>query len=78
MKHLIDYVDFKGKRYYVSTTKTFDMGLETMIFKIKDGIGIPEKRSDVDWMDLYCEHYNTWEEAEAKHKYIVNHIEKFL
>ena len=74
---LKDVVTFAGKEYLVSTVQltdtamTFDRLLfgisdiqryETMIFAYNNG--------DLDYIDLYCERYNTKEEAIKGHNEI--------
>lgn len=71
MKHLKDYVVVSGQEYYVSTSRTFDVGLETMVFRSKD-------KYVADWTEEYYKHYRTESEAIEGHNYIVSNLEKCL
>ena len=68
---LKDYISLNDKEYYVSTTDTFDVGLETMVFESKN-------QTVVNWKDLYYRHYNTIDEAIKGHKDIVDNLETIL
>ena len=68
---LKDYISLNDKEYYISTTNTFDVGLETMVFESKN-------QSVVNWKDLYYRHYNTIDEAIKGHKDIVDNLEAVL
>jgi hypothetical protein len=66
-----DIIEFENKKYLVSTVKLpidhgFDgtpLWFETMIFAMSD--------SGVDYDDLYCDRYQTEEQAEVGHKHTV-------
>ena len=68
---LKDYIRLKDKEYYVSTTNTFDVGLETMVFESKN-------QTVVNWKELYYRHYNTIDEAIKGHKDIIENLEGLL
>lgn len=70
-EHLMNDVEYDGKNYYVSTNDTPDAGLETMIFAV-------DENGQIDWHDLYVEHYATEEAATEKHKYICENIHEFI
>ena len=71
MKHLKDYVVVNGQEYYVSTSNTFDVGFETMVFESKD-------KYVTDWSEKFFKLYNTKEEAIEGHSYTINNLEKCL
>lgn len=66
--HLKDYVEVEGQEYYISTTRTFDVGLETMVFK-------SNKRRVSDWGQVYFNHYKNEEEAIKGHQYVLNNLD---
>ena len=68
---LRDYISLNDKEYYVSTTNTFDVGLETMVFESKN-------QTVVNWKELYYRHYNTIDEAIKGHKDIIENLEELL
>ena len=68
---LKDYISLNNKEYYVSTTNTFDVGLETMVFESKN-------QTVVNWKELYYRHYNTIDEAIKGHKDIIENLEELL
>ena len=70
--HCSHIVKCNGKFYYVDSVETCDCGLETMVFNCDEG------GKHVDWNDLYCERYATYDEMISKHDYIINHLEEFL
>ena len=71
MKQLITFVELEGKEYLVSTTNTFDMGLETMVFESCN-------QRVINWFDLYVRHYDTVEEATEGHNEIVENIKNYI
>ena len=71
MKQLINFVEVSGKEYMVSTTDTFDMGLETMVFESRNG-------KVTKWFDLYVNHYDTIDEAIKGHEEVVENLEKYI
>ncbi len=71
MGHLKDFVMIDDKQYMISTTNTFDAGLETMVFECKRFVVI-------NWCDLYVRHYETWQEAIDGHQEIFENLEKYL
>ena len=71
MKQLINFVEVNGKEYMVSTTDTFDAGLETMVFESRNG-------KVINWFDLYVNHYNTVEEATKGHYDVVENLKNYL
>lgn len=68
MKQLINFVEVNGKEYMVSTTDTFDMGLETMVFESRNG-------KVTKWFGLYVNHYDTIDEAIKGHEEVINFLE---
>ena len=68
MKQLINFVEVNGKEYMVSTTDTFDMGLETMVFESRNG-------KVTKWFGLYVNNYDTIDEAIKGHEEVVNSLE---
>ena len=65
--HLREFMETNNKNIetgyvYVSTVDTLDSGLETMVFMC-NSVG-----DVLDWGELDCESYDTFEEAEAGHK----------
>lgn len=71
MQYLITYVEVDDKEYCVSTRRTFDAGLETMVFKSKN-------HTVIDWLHVYVRHYSTEEEAYAGHNNIVESLKANL
>lgn len=71
MEQLINYVVIDGQQYMISTTDTFDAGLETMVFESRDF-------KITNWFDLYARHYSTWQEAIDGHQDIIENLEKYL
>lgn len=71
MKHLKDFVIVNGQEYFVSTTFTMDRGLETMVFKSKDG-------KVIDWMEEFARYYDTVDESMKGHEDIVKHLRLYL
>lgn len=71
MKQLKTFVVIDGQEYLVSTTDTFDMGLETMVFESRN-------QAITNWFDLYVRHYDTVEEATEGHKDIVENLKLYL
>ena len=71
MKQLINFVVVNGQEYMVSTTDTFDAGLETMVFR-------SHKRNVTNWFEVYVNHYNTVDEAIKGHEDTVENLEKYL
>ena len=55
----------------VSTTDTFDAGLETMVFESYN-------HAVTNWFDLYVNHYDTVDEAIKGHEDVVENLEKYL
>lgn len=72
MKHMKNYPECNGQKYYVSTTNTADRGLETMVFKCD------ENQKVHDWCELYVEHYTTEHDAIHGHMRICHNIEKYV
>ena len=68
-------VEMENEYYYVDSTDTFDMGFETMVFKMEI---TPMGDEEINWSELYCECYSSYEVMEAKHNYIINHLEEFV
>ena len=68
---LKDYISLNDKEYYVSTTNTFDVGLETMVFESKN-------QTVVGCKELYYSHYYTIDEAIKGHKDIIENLEELL
>jgi len=60
-------VSYEGKRYYISTANTADVGLETMVFKVN-------KNGSINWRDLFAQRHVTKEESINAHKAIVSLI----
>lgn len=71
MKQLQTFVVIDGQEYLVSTTDTFDMGLETMVFESRN-------QKIVNWFDLYVRHYDTDEDAIKGHEEIVENLKIYL
>ena len=71
MKQLINFVVVNGQEYMVSTTDTFDAGLETMVFE-------SHNQKVINWFDVYVNHYNTVDEAVKGHEDTVKNLEKYL
>jgi hypothetical protein len=71
MKHLINFVVVNGQEYMISTTDTFDAGLETMVFESRN-------QKIINWFDVYVNHYDTVEEAIKGHEEIVENLEKYV
>lgn len=71
MKHLKDFVIVNGQEYLVSTTFTMDRGLETMVFKSKDG-------EVIDWIEEYARYYDTIDESIKGHEDIVKYLRLYL
>lgn len=62
-----------GNHYMVSSTDLCGYGFETMVFKWN------LKKDDVDdWMEEYCERYESEKEMENRHKEICKHLEECL
>lgn len=80
MEHLKSLINHDGIPYYISTTKTPDHGLETMIFICRHKVKTIEEleNDDVIWSDLYVERYSSFEDAERRHNEICNNIGKYL
>lgn len=71
MKHLKNYVIVNGQEYLVSTTFTMDRGLETMVFKSKDG-------KVIDWIEEYARYYDTIDESVKGHEDIIKYLRLYL
>lgn len=71
MKHLTNDVKFEGRKYYVSTNNTFDVGLETMVFKY-------DENDKIDFSGVYTEHYRTEDEAKKGHKRICKNLGDYI
>ena len=71
MQHIKSIVVVENQEYYVSTCDTFDVGLETMVFKSENG-------KPSSWSECYYRHYKTENEAIEGHKEISSNLEKFL
>ena len=71
MEHLKDYITINNQQYYISTNNSFDLGLETMIFK-------SENNCVISWKELFYKHYKTEKEAINGHNYVINNLEKCL
>lgn len=71
MKHLKDFVIVNGQEYLVSTTFTMDRGLETMVFKSKDG-------EVIDWIEEYARYYDTIDESIKGHEDIIKYLRLYL
>ena len=76
LQNLKDIVTTASGTYYVSTSDTYDMGLETMIFKCK--VPIPKEFDDIEWSGVYIEHHRTIKHAIERHNEIKNNIEKYI
>ena len=61
-----------GNHCYVDSNNTFDCGYETMVF------ACDESGRNIDWSDLYCEHYRSYADMKKRHEYIINHLEEVL
>lgn len=68
-------VEMENEYYYVDSANTFDVGFETMVFKMEI---TPMGDEEIDWTDLYCEHYSSYKAMEIEHNYIINHLEEFI
>ena len=71
MEQIINYITIGDNQYMVSTTDTFDAGLETMVFECRNF-------KVTNWFDLYVRHYDTYQEAIDGHHDIVENLEKYL
>ena len=59
--------EVSGKEYLVSSTYTWDAGLETMVF------AYDSTREDVmSWSEMYVEHYTDLEDMSDDHARVVN------
>ena len=70
--HCSHIVKCNGKFYYIDSCHTTDAGLETMVFECD------ETGDNVNWNNLYCERYNSYEAMLNRHDYIINHLEEFI
>ena len=66
MKHLQNEVVIGSRKFYVSTNNTFDRGLETMVFEIKNG--------QIDWTDLHAKLHKTEKGAISHHKNVCDYV----
>ena len=71
-------VEVGNEYFYVDSVDAFDTGFETMVFGMGILPGEGEEAEAIDWSDLYCEYYSSYEAMEIKHKYIINNLEEFL
>lgn len=62
-----------GKYYIVDTNDTYDVGMETMVFRGRENSIYVES-----WADLYKRQYEDVESAIRGHDEIVNNLEKYL
>lgn len=62
-----------GYYFYVDSNETVDCSFETMVFTYD------EKNKEVsDWMDLYCRHYDTYNDMKTGHYEICQTLETLL
>ena len=71
MEHLKDYITVNNQQYYISTSNTIDLGLETMVFK-------SENNRVINWKELFYRYYKAEDEAINGHNYVINNLEKCL
>lgn len=69
LSHIVTCND---KFYYVNSRDTFELEHETIVFECD----VEGRR--IDWNDLYVKHYNSHNDMEMMHLYIIEHLEEFI
>lgn len=67
--HLCSVINREGSFYIISSIYTLDCGFETMIFPSDENGKI------FDYADLYCKHYEHYNEMVKNHDYLVSQWE---
>lgn len=71
LSHVVQTDD--GQYFMVDSNNTFDCGYETMVFEWN----IEEDGVD-NWIEKYCERYESEKDMENRHKEICKHLEECL